>query len=160
MSYRNKTYIVFDADNDMAFYKEMVEWKNDKNIDFNFHNAHDLNNLRDGSQEETIKRKLKERLNNTKQMIVLVGDSTRYLYKFVRWEIEVAIELDIPIIAVNLNGHNTVHQGTPPILKKEAYFVSIPYEIETIKYALDNFPMEYHKNKDQAPSSRYYSKFD
>lgn len=160
MSYRNKTYIVFDADNDMAFYKEMVAWKNDQNIDFNFHNAHDLNNLRDGSQEETIKRKLKERLNNTKQMIVLVGDSTKYLYKFVRWEIEVAIELDIPIIAVNLNGHNSAHSGTPPILKNETYFVSVPYEVEKIKFALDYFPSEYHKNKDQAPSSRTYKKFD
>lgn len=84
------------------------KWK----IDFDFYNAHDLNNLRDGSSEETIKTKLKERLKNTKQAIVLVGENTKNLYKFVRWEIDVAMSMDIPIIAVNLckaNGETKIH---------------------------------------------------
>lgn len=156
MSYTNKTYIIFDADNDMAYYKEMVRWKESKHIDFNFHNAHDLNNLRDASLEETIKRKLRERMNNTKQVVVLVGNSTKYLYKFVRWEIDIAISMDIPIIAVNLNNMNNAHSNTPPILNDRAYFVSIPYEVEKIKYALNNFPSEYYRKKSEAPSSRTY----
>ena len=157
MSYTNKTYIIFDADSDMDYYEEMVRWKDSNHIDFNFYNAHDLNNLRDGSLEETIKRKLRERMNNTKQVIVLVGDSTQYLYKFVRWEIDIAINMDIPIIAVNLNNLNFAHSNTPPILKNSSYFVSVPYEIEKIKYALDNFPSEYHREKLEAPSSRTYN---
>ena len=157
MSYKNKTYIIFDADNDMKHYRLMTAWKKNDKIDFNFHDAHELNNLRDGSSEETIKRKLRERMNNTKQAVVLVGDSTKDLYKYVRWEIEIAINMDIPIIAVNLNKSNQAHSNTPPILKNNAYFVSVPFEVKKVKYALDNFPTEYSKSKNKAPSSRTYN---
>ena len=132
-------------------------WKENDKIDFNFHDAHDLNSLRSSSSEEQIKRKLRERLNNTKQAIVLVGDSTKNLYKFVRWEIEVDILMDIPIIAVNLDKSNGSNSKTPPILKKKAYFISVPFGQKPIKYALNNFPDKYAKNKHKAPSSRHYN---
>ena len=157
MSYRNKTYVMFDADNDISWYRLMTAWKENKKIDFNFHDAHELNNLRKTASEDQIKRKLRERLNNTKQAIVLVGDSTKNLYKFVRWEIEVAMSMDIPIIAVNLDKANDATDKTPPILKNDAYFVSVPFELEKIKHALDQFPGEYERNKSQAPSSRHYN---
>jgi DNA-binding protein Fis len=156
MSYRNKTYIAFDADSDIHYYRLMTAWKSNNHIDFNFHNAHDLNNLRTTASEDQIKRKLRERLKETKQMIVLVGESTKNLYEFVRWEIESAIILDIPIIAVNLDKSNSEGVRTPPILMNSAYFVSVPFELIKIKHALDNFPAEYHKNKRQAPSARHY----
>ncbi len=158
MSYRNKTYIIFDADNDMKDYRLMTAWKENKKIDFNFHNAHDVYSVnknhmdklraidkKEGtSREETyIKGKLKERLNDTKQVLVLVGDSTKDLYKFVRWEIEIAIEMDIPIIAVNLNKKSEVHDGTPAILKDKAYFASTSFKMDKIKEALDKFPNDY-----------------
>ncbi len=172
MSYKNKTYIIFDADNDMSDYRLMTAWKANEKIDFDFYNAHDIYSVNKmhieklrkldkeekTSREETyIKGKLKERLNDTKQVIVLVGNSTKDLYKYVRWEIEVAINLDIPIIAINLNKENKEHEKTPPILKNKAYFVSVPYEIKKIKYALDNFPKEYYNKKNEAPSSRTYN---
>lgn len=120
MAYRNKTYVCFDADTDMKKYEEMIEWKENKQIAFNFHNAHDLNNLRTGSNESTIKTKLRERFKNSKLMIVLVGNHTKHLFKFVRWEIEYALENDIPIIVANLNGKRQMDDGLcPPILKNE-----------------------------------------
>ncbi|MGO0308790.1 TIR domain-containing protein [Endozoicomonas acroporae] len=157
MSYRNKTYVIFDADTDIKWYRLMTAWKENDNIDFDFHNAHDLNNLLKSSSEETIKGKLRERLHNTKQAIVLVGENTKNLYKYVRWEIEVAISMDIPIIAVNLDKSNKATDKTPSILKNRAYFVSVPFEQKKIKHALDKFPAEYHENKSKAPSSRFYS---
>ena len=83
---RNKTYVCFDADTDMWAYGYMKGWKALDHIDFDFDNAHELNNLRDGSTEETIKPKLRERLKFTKVMLVLVGEKTKNLHRFVRWE--------------------------------------------------------------------------
>ena len=157
MSYKNKTYIILDYDSDNKYYNLMKAWKENDKIDFNFYNAHDINNLWDGSNEDTIKRKLRERMINAKQVIVLVGENTKNLHKFVRWEIDLAIEKDLPIIAVNLDGSNGSTSKTPPILKNTAYFVSVPFDQAKIKYALDNFPDEYEKNKDQAPSDRTYN---
>lgn len=157
MSYRNKTYIIFDADNDITQYRMMTAWKANEKIDFDFFDAHDLNNLTENASEEQIKRKLRERLKNAKQAIVLVGDNTKYLYKFVRWEMEVAISLDLPIVAVNLDKSNGATEKTPPILKDTAFFVSVPYEVKKIKYSLENFPNYYHKNKTNGPKSLYYN---
>ena len=103
-TYTNKTYVAFDADNDIRYYRLMQAWKKNNNTSFNFYDAHDLNNLMSYSSEETIKAKLSERLRSTKVFVLLVGDATKNLYKFVRWEIEQAIKRNIPIIVVNLNG--------------------------------------------------------
>ncbi len=65
MAYRNKVYICFGADEDMRYYNLCKAWKQSDNTEFNFHDAHDLNNLLPSSNEETIKAKLRERLKNT-----------------------------------------------------------------------------------------------
>ncbi len=157
MSYRNKTYVIFDADIDMHYYRTMQMWKANDHIDFDFYNAHDLNTITSRAEEEQIKRKLRERMKNTKQVIVLVGRNTKNLYKFVRWEIDIALEMDLPIIAVNLDGANRSTQLTPPILKNYAYFLNIPFGVKKIKYALDNFPSAYETHKNESPSSRVYN---
>lgn len=139
MAYRNKTYVCFDADSDIRYYNAMKLWKAADHIDFNFHDAHDLNNLREGSSEETIKRKLRERFNDTKLLIVLVGSQTKYHYKYVRWEIEVALKLEIPIIAVNiLNGATYVLDKYPPILR-DKLVLNIQYDKDLIRYSIDNW---------------------
>ncbi len=107
-TYTNKTYVAFDADNDIRYYRLMQAWKKNDNTSFNFYDAHDLNNLMSYSSEETIKAKLAERLRNTKVFILLVGNTTKNLYKFVRWEVEQAIKRNIPIIGdlcINRNNH-------------------------------------------------------
>ena len=92
MPYRNKTFVSFDGDSDMSYYRLMQAWKQNDGIAFNFYNAHDLNTARDSSQEASIKAQLSERMRNTSVFVLLVGERTRYLQKFVRWEIEQAIK--------------------------------------------------------------------
>jgi hypothetical protein len=69
----------------------MKGWKQNDNVDFDFYDAHEVNKLLDGSGEETVKRKLRQRLANTKQAIVLIGDSTKNLHRYVRWELETCL---------------------------------------------------------------------
>lgn len=42
---------------------------------------------------------------NTKYLSFLLAKRQKYLYKYVKWEIEQALSLDLPIIVVNLNGN-------------------------------------------------------
>lgn len=145
MSYRNKTYVIFDGDKDMWAYAYMIGWKRNNNIDFNFHNAHDLNTITGRSSETNTKRKLRARLSNTKQIIILIGESTRYLYKFVRWEIEVARDLTLPIVAVNLNGARSHDaQRCPPILDG-ADAIHVSFKRGIINHALDDFCPRYRE---------------
>ncbi len=140
-----RTYVAFDASKDMAYYNTLKMWKEHKNIDFNFDNAHTLNSLRDGSNEETIKRKLRERMKESDLLILLVGESTKNLYKFVRWEIELAIDLKLPIVVCNLNGLRTMDNDLcPPILRSELA-IHVPFKARILSHAHDNWPAS-HKS--------------
>lgn len=162
MAYRNKTYVCFDADNDMKYYYLMNAWKENDNVAFNFHNAHEINNLRDGSSELQIKRKLRERLQNTKVLVILIGEKTKNLYKYVRWEIEWAIENGVPIIGVNLNKNKKQDFLSPPILKNELV-IYIPFGMKIIDYALNNWPDSHAihvKNGDICPHHYHTSVYE
>ena len=87
----------------MWAYGFMLGWKSRDHIDFDFHDAHDLNTISDRASEDTVKRKLRGRFTNAKQVVVIVGKKTKNLYRFVRWEIDVALELKLPIIVANLS---------------------------------------------------------
>lgn len=139
MAYINKTYVAFDADNDIRYYRLMQAWKKNDNTSFNFYDAHDLNNLMSQSSEETIKSKLAERLQNTKVFVLLIGNNTKYLYKFVRWEIEQAIKRRIPIIAVNLNGKRSKDKDLCPSILNEELAVFVSFNQKIIEHAINNW---------------------
>jgi hypothetical protein len=155
MAYKNKTYVCFDADNDIKYYNLMKAWKENDSVAFNFHNAHEINNLREWSSEETIKRRLRERLANTKVLVVLIGESTRNLYKYVRWEIEYAVNNDIPIIGVNLNGKRKRDDLCPPIMRDELA-IYVPFGQKTINMALNDWPSSHSSYKKDGKSGPYY----
>jgi hypothetical protein len=156
MSLKTHTYIAFDADTDMRLYNIMRAWKSHNGIDFNFENAHDLNTLRSYSSEETIKRRLRERMNQTGLMILLVGENTKNLYKFVRWEIETAMDLGLPIIVVNLNEKRTQDSTLCPPIIRDRLAVHIPFKKEIIRFAMDNWPANHYAYKSEGKDSWYY----
>lgn len=151
MPYQNKTYVAFDADSDIHYYRLMQAWKQSDNHSFDFFDAHDINNLRATSSEVTIKAKLKERLNDTRVFVLLVGEKTKYLYQFVRWEIEQALKMELPIICVNLNGNRSKDTDRcPPILNNELT-LHVSFNAKIIEKALSDWerlaPEHNKKNK-------------
>ncbi len=157
MAYVNKTYVAFDADNDIHYYRLMQAWKKNDNTTFNFYDAHDLNSLLSWSSEETIKAKLSQRLQNTKVFVLLVGSNTKYLYKFVRWEIEQAIKRRIPIIVVNLNGKRSMDSTLcPPVVKGELA-VHVSFNQKIVEHAINNWPgADASYRRDNKPGPYYY----
>ena len=156
MSYKNTIYVVFDADNDKWAYAKMKGWNALPNINFNFENAHNINTLRDWSSEVTVKRKLRERFKFAEQVIVLIGESTKNLHRYVRWELDVALALDLPIIAVNLNGERHIDLNLCPPIIRDEYVIHIPFKMRIIKYAMDHFPDEHHGRDLNAEGRRNY----
>lgn len=157
MSYRNKSYVIFDGDNDMWAYAYMKGWKENDNIDFNFFDAHDLRPLTDRASEETVRARLRERMASAKQAIVLVGEHTKNLFKFVRWEIELAEKEDLPIVVVNLNGNRRQDPDLCPPILRDHYAVHVPFKMKIIQYALDNFPTQFSKRDASAKGPLVYN---
>ncbi len=157
MAYRNKTYICFDGDTDMSYYRMMTAWHANQKFSFEFQNAHDLNTARDSSQEESIKRQLRERFANSKELIVLIGERTKLLTKFVRWEMEVALRLDLPIIGVNLNGSKHRDERCPSAIQNELA-IFVPFGVKIIEYAMDNWPTSHAAHKGKGETGSFYYK--
>lgn len=144
-----------DADNDLHNYYLMKAWKQNDNTSFNFYDAHEINNIYDKS-EASIKSGLMERFRNTKVFVLLVGDHTRYLHKYVRWEIEQAIKRDIPCIVVNLNGKRTKDfERCPPIIRDELS-VHISFNSKILQYALENWPESHKKYRSEGKTETYH----
>jgi hypothetical protein len=139
----------------MSYYRLMTAWKANDNHDFNFHNAHDINSARDSSAEESIKKQLRERFANSKLLIVLIGEKTRYLTKFVKWEMEVALRLSIPIVGVNLDKSRQQTNLCPPTIKSELA-VYVPFGQKIIQHAMDNWPASDAGYRKEGKAGPYY----
>ena len=160
MAYRNKVFVSFDGDNDIHYYRLMRAWKQNDNTPFNFFDAHDINTALDRSTEETIKRRLRERLANSKVVVSLIGEETRYLYRFVRWELEQSLSLGLAIVGVNLNGKRSQDvDRCPPVIRDELIgYVS--FNAAILQYALENWTAEFNRLKSQGVTGPRYYKDD
>ena len=157
MPYRNKVFVSFDGDHDITYYNLMKAWKNNPNMDFNFYDAHDINTALDTSTEETIKRRLRERLLNARVFVSLVGSQTKYLYKFVRWEIEQALSLGLPMIAVNLNGLRQLDANLCPAIMRDRLALHVSFNAAVVHYAIENWPSRHNELVSQrATGARHY----
>ena len=159
MAYRNKTYVAF-ASEDIRSYYLMEAWRDNANIDFDFHDAHDLNIALDTSQPDTIRRRLRERLNSTKQVIVLISDTTKpkaaRSSSFLYYEIETIASLGLPVVFANINGSRLIQTGKlPSKLASPYYTMSTSLQPKIIKYALDNYVPEFKTNFTKEGPYRY-----
>lgn len=108
MAYRNGTYVAFHANgtnipgkSDIDYYNLMKAWSSKPNDDFTMNNSHDKAfAVRDSSKKETLKASLMERLRNSKNMVLIIGETTNQDDDWVPFEIEKAVDTyKIPIIA-------------------------------------------------------------
>jgi len=108
MAYRNGTYVAFHANgtnipgqSDIDYYNLLKAWTAKTDDDFSMINSHDkVSAVRDTSKRETLRASLQERLRNSKNMLLIIGQTTRFDTDWVPFEIQQAIdEYKIPIIA-------------------------------------------------------------
>lgn len=156
MAYRNKTYVAFASEN-ISSYRLMEAWKANTKIDFDFFDAHDLFISRDTSKPETIKRNLRERLKNAKQIVLLgsrdgkkKGDDGS---SFLSHEIDVIMEFGLPIVIANLDGNRSIDKAFIPnkLLNEDYFTVSTSFQPKIIMHALDNYVAEFNKGGKTGP---------
>lgn len=116
MAYRNGTYVAFHAndtsnpvESDMKYYALMKGWKTLEQTDFDFIDAHAKGrDVRDSSKRSTLEAELKARLRNSRNMVLILGKTTRNDTDWVPMEIEYAVDVcEIPIIAA-YTGYQTI----------------------------------------------------
>lgn len=108
MAYRNGTYIAFHAGgstdptaSDIRYYQMLKAWHKNDGIEFKFINSHDkVSSVRDSSKKSTLRASLIERMKNSKNVVLIIGNTTRFDTDWVPFEIAYAIDYcGLPIIA-------------------------------------------------------------
>lgn len=135
-----RTFVGFSS-TDIGLYRLMLAWKAHEHIDFDFADCQLHSEIK--SEDETyIKRKCRERINLAGKYVMLIGEDTRYKYKYVRWEAEVAIEKGCTIIGVNLDGARQMVEATCPPIIRDIGAVFVPYSPKIIAHALEHYEMK------------------
>ena len=107
MAYRSGTYVAFHAAgtsdptaSDIKYYNLMRAWKELKDAEFSFVNSHDkAAAVRDSSTKQHLRNVLAERLRNSRNMVLILGKTTRFDTDWVPFEISYAVDTcKIPII--------------------------------------------------------------
>lgn len=150
MTYRNKTFVSF-ASEDIDSYRLMTAWKANQNIAFDFYDAHDLNTALDTSQPETIRRRLRERLANTKQIVMLLSSNTRPVAarpsRFLYYEVEIIRKLELPVVFANLDGSRVANADLMPSELRDDLTLSVSFQPSIIKYSLDDWVERFSEEK-------------
>lgn len=155
MAYGNKTYIVFDGDTDISYYRTIQMWKSNDDINFDFYDAHDLNTARDTSLTESIKSQLRARFDNSNLFMILVGENTKWNRKFIPWEIEQALNRNLPIIVVNINGSRQKDNDRCPTALRDVLAIHIPFKASIIQYAFENWLSSHATHKAKGDTGAY-----
>jgi hypothetical protein len=134
----------------MKYYNTLRMWNVRKDDDFRFVNSHEKRNVRDWSSRETLRRALRERINNSKHLLLIIGETTKFDTDWVPFEIEHAVDnCKIPIIAA-YTGYNTIVRPRflrdvwPEALKKRiddgsARVIHVAFKKEPIRAAIERF---------------------
>ena len=139
MSTKNQICVCLDAEHDMRYYNLIKDWEANDAFSCQFVRTYDLNSQAGYQSDELIKQKVRQRMINSSALLVIIGEDTRNLFKYIRFELEYAIMHNIPIIGVNTNGHRKIDQNCPPILKNQLA-VYVPFSLRSIGKALTNWP--------------------
>lgn len=107
MAYRNGTYIAFDGLgqtnptlSDFRYYGTMQAWAKHKGVEFSFVDSHDKTYaVRDSSKRTTLEARIRERLNNSKNVVVILSGDTRKTGSMLSYEIGQAVDnYKLPLI--------------------------------------------------------------
>lgn len=154
-TYRTKTYIAADWDEDKNAVEQLYKWKNSEHWSFDFVDAHDLTQARDSSLNCSIKASLKKRMDASKTFVLIVGNQTKSIkagscqycnsynswtshcarghsvdYKsYIEYECEKAVEADIKIVV--LYNSTSVDKTKCP---------------DAVKFKGTHIPMMYYQN--------------
>jgi hypothetical protein len=143
-----RTFVGFSS-TDIHYYRLMLAWKANEHIDFNFVNCQ-LGQEINSEDEAYIKRKCRERIDMAGTFAVIIGQDTRSKYKYVRWEMEVAIEKKCRIIGINIDQSRRVVDATCPSIIRNIGAIFVPFSPKIVAYALENYKMhpsnDYHYN--------------
>ena len=174
MANRIGTYVAFHAqgkkdptESDIKYYQLLKAWHVREDNAFRFVNSHEKSAaLRGWSTRETVMRRLKERLIGSKNMILIITQTTQLDTDWVPFEIQYAVDTcEIPIIAAYPDYTYIMAPAeleplwpkalAARIANSTAHVIHVPFRQETLRDAVGQFS---HTNYPKGGGLGYYNR--
>lgn len=139
-------YLAFDGINDLEPYNQIHEWEFSNNEKLTFIDGLDLYKQLDKTNDEILKNLVRERMKLASICVLLVNKTTKSFRRFIRWQIEYAINNNMPIIAINVNGIRSVDYDRIPTILKKNLAIHIAFQPKILEFAIDNWPDSYQQH--------------
>ncbi len=174
MAYRNGTYVAFHADgtnqpgkSDIDYFNLLKAWSAKNDDDFTMIDSHAKTSaVRDTSKKATLRKRLLERLRNSRNMVLIIGQTTKNDIDWVPFEIAHAIDTyKIPIISAYTDYESILDPAGlrtlwPSVLAQRidnqtAHVIHVPFKKAPLMDAIPRFD---HNNYPNSGGLVYYTR--
>jgi hypothetical protein len=134
-----RTFVGFSS-TDIHYFHMMLAWKEHEHIAFNFADFQ-LGQAINSQDEYYIKRLLRARIGRSDTYALLIGTDTWKKTTYVKWEVEVAIELDCRLIGININ-HWRFRDAFCPNFFADKGALFVPFSSRAVALALEPWHLD------------------
>ena len=151
---KRKVYISYNREKDSVNY-HLLRASCDNEITFISDNSNieDTNNQSYFAQILSL---ISNKLTGIEAFIILVSENTRNLNNRMLFEVNRALEKDVPIIAVNTNGLRYIDEYNCPPAIKDKFVLHIANNPKVLTKAIEVWPNYYKEHKNDAIAGPSY----
>ena len=152
-----KIFVAYEGTTDLEFANEIKNWVDKEKNPYDLFDALDELKLIDKMDDDKLKMNMQNNMSSADLFVVVIGPKTKSFRKFVRWQVEYAVNSGKPVIAINLNGIRSVDFDRCPTFLKKNLSMHITAQNEIFEYALENWPQSHYQKfaKEDHKTYRY-----
>lgn len=140
MRHYGTIYVAFDGDNDIEAYNKVKSFRTQENIPFDLIDGYEFYSQIDKVDDDVLKEQVLNKVKQAKIVVVLMGKTTKSMRKYIRWQVEGAINMGKPVIVVNENNIRAVDFDRCPALIKKALTLHISFNELIFECAVSYWP--------------------
>lgn len=153
---KKKVFVCYNHEKDKAYFDMLESWCCEEKINFIYQNV-----IQDAlNSPQVLVARMKntiEKMRNINAFIILVSENTKNLNNSMLIEVNTALNLDIPVIAVNVNGLRYIDGNNCPFILRDKHVLHISFNSKIIEKAIEAWPIYYNNHKeDEEKGPRYF----
>lgn len=155
MSYKGKIYVICHETFDVAAYDKLKDMKQTDDSQFDFVDSLTLSVQLDVLNDEELKSLLYKNMDEADIVLILLSKKVKSMRKFVKWQVEYAINQGMPIICMNNSPLRSIDYSITPTKLKKKRSLYISYDSKVLELACINWVQSNKKHNDMEENIPY-----
>lgn len=154
-----KIYVAIDASKDIKYYEDFKQMVSSTSDDYVMFDGIDYFKELDKTPDDVLKLKIQKNLERADVIVILLTKTLKSMRRFSKWQVEHAIRIGKPIIAINPNRIRSVDYDVCPTILKTHLSLHIPYDALAFSVAVRNWPESHYKHMENEKEQRKIYKY-